>query len=124
MKLLIVDDSKNIRTVLKKFCLKIDGISEIFEASDVVDGLESIKKNKPNILILDLMLKTGTGLDVLKSIQYFDNKPYTILYSNFLDDEYKKAAMSYGVTDYFDKSDDFQKLLNLIEKHIDNSQYL
>ncbi|MFZ1290354.1 MAG: response regulator [Melioribacteraceae bacterium] len=89
MTLLIVDDSNNIRKALvKSLFTLIPEIKNIIEKEYVEDGLRAIENDKPDIMILDLMLKSGTGLDLLKSIKAKEDRPLTILYSNFLDKEY------------------------------------
>lgn len=118
MTLLIVDDSANIRNALKKTLALVSEIKNIYEASDIAKGIELIDKYSPDIMVLDIMLKSGTGLDLLKAIKSNKIKPKTILYSNFLDEEYIKSAKKLGVVEYFDKSDDIMKLLELVKKHV------
>ncbi len=118
MKILIIDDSKNIRKALKKSFSLIPQLDSVLEENDVQEGVDSITKNKPDIVVLDLMLKTGTGLDLLKSIQNFEVKPFIILYSNFLDAEYIASAKKFGVNAFFDKADNILKLVDIIKNHV------
>lgn len=119
MTILIVDDSTNIRKALvKSLNTLIPQIKKITEKDDIDDALITIEKDKPDIMILDLMLKSGTGLDLLKAIKSKEDRPMTILYSNFLDSQYKLSAKKLGVEEYFDKSDDIFKLVEIIKKYI------
>lgn len=115
MKVLIIDDSENIRIVVSKALNLLSNISEILHSSDIEDGIIKIKNFNPDILILDLMLKSGTGFDVVRQIKDSENKPYIILYSNFLSEKYIQIAKSYEIDAFFDKSSDILELVELIE---------
>lgn len=69
MKILVVDDEKNVRLtlvgLLNSFC---EGISEIKEADDVESGITLIESFKPDLLFLDVELKTQTGMELLNAI--------------------------------------------------------
>ncbi|MBK8945988.1 MAG: response regulator transcription factor [Ignavibacteriae bacterium] len=119
MTILIVDDSTNIRKALvKSLNSLVPQVKKIIQKEDIDDAIATIEKEKPDIMILDLMLKSGTGLDLLKAIKLKENRPMTILYSNFLDSQYKSSAKKLGVEEYFDKSDDIFKLVDIIKKYI------
>lgn len=116
MKILIVDDSENIRNVVSKALKLLPQVTTIIHSSDVGDGIEKVIEFKPDIIILDLMLKTGTGFDVVNKIKHFGNKPYIILFSNNLSKESVKLAKSFGINTFFDKSSDILELIDLIKK--------
>jgi DNA-binding NarL/FixJ family response regulator len=116
MIILIVDDSENTRNVVTKSLKSIKNISSILHADDVGDGVEKIIQHNPDILILDFMLKSGTGLDVIKKIKNLSPQPYIVLYSNFLPEEYSKIKKDFKIDAVFDKSNDIIELVQLIEK--------
>lgn len=118
MKILIIDDSENIRKALKKSFSLIPKLKSVIEVDDVQEGVDSILENEPDIVVLDLMLKTGTGLDLLKKVQNLENKPFIILYSNFLNSEYIISAKKLGVNAFYDKADDIMELVNIIQNHV------
>ena len=66
MKALIIDDEKKARQVLhilvEENCPKI---TEIFEASDLLSGIELIKKEQPSIVFLDIEMPEHSGLEIL-----------------------------------------------------------
>lgn len=119
MNILIIDDSPNIRKALKKTLQSfIPEIKVYLESEDIKDAITKIEINKPDLIILDLMLKSGTGLDLLKDIHLKNIRPLIILYSNFLAKEYKATARKFGVEEFFDKSDDIAKLVEIIKKYV------
>ena len=66
-KVLIVDDEKAIVDILK-FNLKREGY-ETIEAYDGLDGLNLATSEKPDLILLDVMLPSMPGFDVCKKIR-------------------------------------------------------
>lgn len=66
-RVLIIDDSKTIVTVLKKF-LRSAGY-ETFEALDAEDGLVQLRQHRPELIFLDIMLPGMNGFAALRAIR-------------------------------------------------------
>jgi two-component system chemotaxis response regulator CheY len=66
-KILIVDDSAFMRTVLKNI-LENFGYSNFVEAGNGVEALEKAKTENPDLIMLDIIMPDKGGLDVLKEI--------------------------------------------------------
>jgi DNA-binding response OmpR family regulator len=66
-RVLIIDDSKTIVTLLKKF-LRSAGY-DIFEALDAEDGLVQLQKHNPQLIFLDIMLPGMNGFAALRAIR-------------------------------------------------------
>lgn len=66
-RVLIIDDSKTIVTVLKKF-LRSAGYNT-FEALDAEDGLIQLQQHKPQLIFLDIMLPGMNGFAALRAIR-------------------------------------------------------
>ena len=116
MKILIIDDSDNIRKVLLKGISKLNIFEKLMEADDVESGYQSILKNKPNIIILDLMLKTGNGFEILERLQSGNFNSRVIVYSNFLSKAAIEKALETGAYACFDKSSNILDLLEIIQQ--------
>ncbi|MFA5270126.1 MAG: response regulator [Patescibacteria group bacterium] len=116
-KIVVIEDDK----ILLK-ALNVELLSENFEvlsASDGVSGLGLVKKEKPNLVLLDLVLPKMHGFDVLKALK--DNPdtksiPVVIL-SNLGQDTDIKKGMELGAKDYYKKaSTDLSELAAKIKK--------
>ena len=118
MKLLIIDDSENIRKALKKSINLIPKITRVFEAEDVDDGYQFIKENNPDIIILDLMLKSGTGLDVLKKMGDDVKTKLILVYSSYTTPRFRSLIKKYGVYNYFDKQTEIIEIIDFIQSRI------
>ncbi len=100
MKLLIVDDEKLIREVVKEYALH-DGY-EIYEASNGEEALDIIKKEDIDCLILDIMMPKLDGFNTLKQMKERKSIPTIILSAR--GEEYDKlSGFELGIDDYLTK---------------------
>ena len=101
MKVLIVDDEKGIREVIKEYCLfeKFD----VVEAVDGIDAINKIKQNKDiDIIVLNIMRPKMYGYTVLKEIKKEYDIPVIMLSAR--SEEYNKLlSFELGVDDYITK---------------------
>ena len=67
MKILVVDDEKDI-TALVAYHLEREGF-RVLQAYDGLQGLELARRERPNLLVLDLMLPVMSGLDVCRRLR-------------------------------------------------------
>jgi DNA-binding response OmpR family regulator len=104
MKILLIEDDKFLRTVLEK---KLS--SEGFEVVSAVDGDEALEKiisDKPDIILLDIILPKKSGflvLDNIKKDPEFKKIPVLII-SNLGQEEDVKRGLSLGAIEYFVKA--------------------
>ncbi|AUO81155.1 Transcriptional regulator [Streptococcus agalactiae] len=94
------DDEKNIRDLVVPF-LEHDGFTvRAFETGDLL--LEAYKNQKPDLVILDIMMPGTNGLDIMKSIRQHDNIPIIMLTARDSDVDFI-TAFNLGTDDYFTK---------------------
>ena len=120
MTILIADDSDFIRANLKKLLNTVTGVDEISEAFDVPDAVKKIAELKPDILILDIRMPGGNGFDVLKTAKEGKPSPLTIMLTNYNYEHYRKKSYKDGADYFFDKSTEFEKIIDVLEKYHDN----
>ncbi len=118
-KILIIEDEK-ILSEMYRFKFAKEGY-KIYNAMDVEEALDLAKKEKPNLVILDMLLPKESGIAFLekrKSIADIQNIPVIVL-SNFDDSETKNKAFSLGAKDYLIKSNaDPKEVLDKIKIHL------
>ena len=69
MKILLVDNEKEIRLILKDMVAAYEnGQHSIEEADGVAGGIAKILSFKPDIVLLDVEMNDGTGFDLLKQL--------------------------------------------------------
>ncbi|KMQ59455.1 transcriptional regulator [Chryseobacterium angstadtii] len=101
MKILIIEDHKDLATNITDYLKKEDYICEV--ASDAKEALEKIELFEYDCILLDLMLPDGNGLDILKHIKNYAPESSVIIVSakNSLDT--KLTGLDDGADDYITK---------------------
>lgn len=81
IRVVIVDDSLLIRMAIKEILASDPGIEVIGEAKDGVEAVETVKKLKPDVLLLDIILPRKDGITVLKEIMEENPLPVVVFSS-------------------------------------------
>ena len=121
MRVFIADDSFIVVERLVDILRQIRGIEVIGCASDGPRAAQSIERLDPDAVILDLQMREGSGLDVLRAVK--KNSPTTtvIVLTNFTYPQYRKRCLDAGADLFLDKSTDFQKLPQILGELLENS---
>ncbi len=111
-KILVVDDEPNIRLVYRE--VLSDGGYEVFEAESGKETFDILNREPIDLVVLDIKLRSESGLDVLQRItNEFPNVPVVLCsaYVSFQNDYTSWLAESYIV-----KSSDPEELLREVNK--------
>lgn len=100
MKILIVDDEQGIRQIIKEYCLNEN--YEVEESSSGKEALELLKKNKYNLMVLDIMMPEMDGFTMLKECPK-DKRIPTIILSARGEEYDKLSGFDLGIDDYLTK---------------------
>ena len=100
VKILIVDDEKNIREVIKEY-VTLEGY-DVMEADSGLKALELLNNNKFDLMILDIMMPIMDGFTLLNSIPK-EKKIPTIILSARDDEVDKLEGFDRGIDDYLCK---------------------
>jgi len=76
---LLVEDEDPLRSIIRSR-LEREGV-EVMEARDAAEALESINRDTPDLMLLDINLPDKTGWDVLRSMQTTQRIPPTVVVS-------------------------------------------
>lgn len=116
--LLIIEDSEETRDFLK--IILSDEINiNILEASSVAEGLKIVKKEIPNIILLDLSLPDGSGSSICKEVRDnpdFYGSPFILALTADTSQESVNTNLELGCDDYIKKPFDPKELLIRIKK--------
>ncbi len=99
-RILVIDDEKPIRTMLR-VSLEAAGY-EVAEASTAEEGLRSLVYPVPDLVLLDLVLPDGNGVDILRRVREFSRVPMIVI-SALGGDAEKIALLDAGADDYLTK---------------------
>ncbi|MDR2520244.1 MAG: sporulation transcription factor Spo0A [Eubacteriaceae bacterium] len=108
----IADDNANFADAIEKKLSTTDKFEVVGVTSNGKDMVELIRKEKPDAIIVDLIMPTADGLDVLRSVQSFGKSynPKIVMLSAVGGEKFTKKAVELGADYYFVKPvdlDDF-----------------
>jgi DNA-binding NarL/FixJ family response regulator len=115
-KVLIADDSERIRKRLAKLILATSGGAEIRESADVQTTIEKLLSDPPQILVLDLHMPGGSGLEALECIQRRNLPVVAIVLTNYASEGNRKKCLSMGASFVYDKSTQFEEALLALKR--------
>ena len=110
-KILIVEDDAEIRMALS-IRMEVNDF-EVITANDGEEGLEKARKEKPDLILLDLMLPKMTGFEVCRMLKFDDNyKNIPIIVLSALDQQgEREKAIQNGADAYFIKPFELELLI-------------
>ena len=115
-RILIVEDEKNIVDILR-FNMTREGYDTL-EAYDGVTGLALARREKPDLILLDVMLPKLNGFDVCKALRdEGDNVPVIILTARE-EEEDKVLGLEIGADDYITKPFSMRELIARVRANI------
>ena len=117
----IDDDPANIKFV--RFVLAEEEGLEIHSATDAQGGLELIRRTRPQIVLLDLVMPGVEGMEVLQQILEFDPGIDVILMTGFYSTESAVEAIQKGAADYFPKPFTPERLRGKINQIKEDSKH-
>jgi DNA-binding NarL/FixJ family response regulator len=118
MKVFIADDSVQIRERLAEMLSEVPEVEITGEAGDAPEAIREIRRLNPDMVILDIRMPGGNGIDVLKSITQNASHPAIIMLTNYPYPQYKKKCMDLGADYFFDKATEFEKVVEVCEQLI------
>ncbi|MBF0216557.1 MAG: chemotaxis-specific protein-glutamate methyltransferase CheB [Candidatus Omnitrophica bacterium] len=108
IRVLIVDDSEFIRTVLREALETAPYIEIVGEADNGRDGIRQAFKLKPDVITMDLKMPIMDGFDAIGKIM--EDNPIPIIVVSTLDEEIITKALSMGAMDFVHKARDMQTI--------------
>jgi two-component system response regulator (stage 0 sporulation protein F) len=113
-KLLIVDDDRETCIYLESFFTKRG--CQVFTSFNGEEGLSSFRKQKPQLVLLDVKLPGIDGLEVLRRIRDNDKQVSVVMFTVLGDDSTRKAAETLGVNGFIRKPFNMQELEGTVSR--------
>ena len=117
-RLLIVDDSPLVREHVAQMMSTIPDIDLVGQTETVAESLVALRRLVPDIIILDLHLPDGDGFEILNAVKKFFPRIRVIVLTNYPFPQHKAKALASGAEYFFDKSLEFEKLIDVLKKPI------
>jgi DNA-binding NtrC family response regulator len=117
---LVVDDEVNARTALAEL-LRDEGF-DVEMAADAFKGLAKYESFDPHVVVTDLKMPGMDGIELVRKLRAIEGGPAVIVMTAFGDVHTAVDAMRSGAADYLTKPINFDELLVVLDKVLENQQ--
>ena len=113
LKTFVVEDSPVIRDNLIATLEELVPVAVVGTAEDESTALEWLghDEHRVDLVIIDIFLKRGSGLGVLRDASSFRNGAKLVILSNYATPEMRRKCLDLGADEVFDKSDEIDALI-------------
>jgi DNA-binding NarL/FixJ family response regulator len=123
-KIFIVDDHPLVRESLTHLIQQSPGLQVCGEAADAETAIDKIARMSPDLAIVDISLGTGSGIDLIRSINEQFPEVRTIVLSMHDERVYAERAMRAGARGYIMKRESTGKIIDAIRQVLLGNLYL
>ncbi len=110
IRLLLVEDQTVVREGLKQLIGSEEGFKLVAEAATVADATLMARRHRPDVVLLDLKLTDGSGLDAARTMLAAEDPPAVLILSTYTDTALVKSALDLGCAGYVPKTASFQEI--------------
>jgi DNA-binding NarL/FixJ family response regulator len=123
-KILIVDDHPLVREGLSIRISAQPDLQVCGEAAHVDEALAQVKATSPDLVIVDMALKEGHGLDLIKQIKARYPAVKMLVVSHYEESLFAERALRAGALGYINKGETQQHILHAIRDVLDGKRYV
>lgn len=116
LRVIIVEDSAIIRARLSESLAEIPNLEIVGQVETEAEALALLRQGQWDATVLDLQLKQGTGLGVLKSLAQ-SARPVNakiIVFTNYAFPQYRDRSLMLGADYFFDKAREFHRVRDVL----------
>jgi CheY-like chemotaxis protein len=115
---LVVDDQADVRSLLTIVLRADPRIGLILEAEDGLTALELVRRKRPDLVVVDVMIPRPDGLEVTRRIKQGWPSTRVVVASSLADPGVRPAAYLSGADVFLDKRDITTALLQVVQRLI------
>jgi two-component system, NarL family, response regulator DevR len=115
IRLMLVDDHEVVRLGLSVLFGQTSGIEVVAEAGSVADAVKGAAQHRPDVILMDLRLPDGTGIDACRDILSAHPATRVLFLTSHSDEEAVVSTILAGAAGYLLKEVGAQALVNAIE---------
>lgn len=113
LRILLIEDSALLAARLTELLRHVPDVDVIGTLDNEAGALDCMASEDPDVVILDLHLRTGSGFGVLRHL-HAAGRPKVIVLTNFDLPAYRREAESLGADAFLDKARDYSRLPALL----------
>lgn len=114
-RVMIADDERRIRIIIKK-AMESMGAEVTCEAADGQEAVEMYKKEKPDLLLLDVNMPIKTGREVLDEVMAFDPNAFVIMLTSVSKGKTIVECLERGAAHYIRKDTKIPEIKKIIKE--------
>ncbi len=118
--ILVIDDEEKLRSLLTRI-IRLEGFT-VTEAGDIKSGLKQLEKNHADVVLCDVKLPDGSGIDIVSHIRQHHPGTEVILLTAYGNIPDSVQAMKNGAFDYITKGDDNDRIIPLLNRALEKVQ--
>ncbi len=116
MQVFVVDDSVVIRDRLKRLLAEVPEVQVVGEAGDAQVALAEIREQRPDVVLLDIHIRNGNGIDVLSRLKQEQVGPAVIILTDYPYPEYRRLCLDAGADYFLVKSTEFEQIAPALQQ--------
>jgi DNA-binding NarL/FixJ family response regulator len=117
IKVFIADDSLVVREHLVTMLDELPHIVIVGQAETVAKAINGILELRPDVVILDIRMPGGSGIDVLQRVKQGKATPIVIILTNYSYSGYRQKCLQAGADFFLDKSTEFDQIPELLARY-------
>ena len=111
---MVLDDHEVVRRGICDIIDRADGFAVVAEAANVAQGIRRAAAVRPHVIVSDLRLPDGTGLDVIAQVRTILPDTRVVVLTSYDDDEARAAAFAAGADVFLAKTAGSAELLQAV----------
>jgi DNA-binding NarL/FixJ family response regulator len=122
LKVYLVEDSPVIRERVVESLEESHSAKIVGAADSEEEAVSGILNAKPDAVVLDIQLREGNGLNVLRRLRecYLEVRPLVIILTNYTSPECRSRAVAAGGDYFFDKVSEFYRVTEILDELADD----
>lgn len=122
--ILVVDDHVLLRKGIKSVLQSMKEVDAIVEANDGFEAIEAARKQKFDLVLLDISMPGKDGIDTLKQLKYEFPELIIMMLSMYPEKNFAIRTLKAGASGYLEKNCDSEELTRAVRKVISNGKYI
>ncbi len=123
-RILIVDDHPIVRRGLRELIAHTEDLEVCGEAPDLPEALQQVKETRPDLVVVDISLKSGSGIELIKQIKAMDPHVRMLVSSVYDESLYAERALRAGAMGYINKEEALDNIIEAIRQVLAGRVYL
>lgn len=124
IRVLVVDDHELVRSGITRMLADNPDIDVIGQASSGEDAIDFVRKQRPDIVLMDIRMPGIGGLEATRRILRIDDSIRVIVVTACADDPYPTRVMQSGASAYITKGADIQEMVRAIRQAHSGQRYI